>query len=149
MFKQIKNFIFVISTLLILISNFAVGARSMNAPLYEGTAYDLINAVNALRAAYGLPAYSINSILMFTAQNQADFMSSNGIVTHSGPGGSTMSQRLLAAGYPLAGDLSLGGFRSENISSSILNKSLRIKREHWTSENLFESPRLGFAARLA
>jgi uncharacterized protein YkwD len=84
-------------------------------PRLDVTPSDLVNAVNALRVAYGLVPYSVNSILMLTAQNQADFMAANGLVTHSGPGGTTMTQRLLAAGYPLGGDLSQGGFRSENI----------------------------------
>src|SRR5690606_36486608 len=85
-------------------------------PVSQVNVFDLVNAVNALRAAYGLPAYSINPILMFTAQNQADFMAAAGNVTHSGPGGILLTDRLLAAGYPLAGDLSLGGFRAENIT---------------------------------
>lgn len=75
----------------------------------------VIQAVNALRLANGLPAYAVNSILMGTAQAQANYMASIGSWSHSGPGGSTVTQRLLAAGYPLAGDLSLGGFRSENV----------------------------------
>ena len=76
---------------------------------------DVIAAVNALRSAHGLPAYTVSSILMGTAQGQADFMAQSGTIQHTGPGGSSVTQRLLAAGYPLAGDLSLGGFRSENI----------------------------------
>jgi uncharacterized protein YkwD len=79
---------------------------------------DVIAAVNSLRSAHGLPAYNVNSILMGTAQGQADFMAQTGSIQHTGPGGSTVTQRLLAAGYPLAGDLSLGGFRSENIVGS-------------------------------
>jgi uncharacterized protein YkwD len=67
------------------------------APKYADTAYDLINGVNALRAASGLPPYSISPILMYTAQAQADFMAANGVVTHSGPGGSSVTSRLLAA----------------------------------------------------
>jgi LysM repeat protein len=55
---------------------------------------------------------------MGTAQAQADYMASIGSTTHTGPGGTTTTQRLLAAGYPLAGDLSLGGFRSENVVGS-------------------------------
>lgn len=78
-------------------------------------AYDVIDAVNSLRASNGLPAYNVNSILMGTAQAQADYMASIGTWTHTGPDGSSVTQRLLAAGYPLAGDLSLGGFRSENV----------------------------------
>lgn len=79
------------------------------------SAYDLIDAVNSLRSSHGLPPYSISSILMGTAQAQADYMASIGSWTHTGPDGSSVTQRLLAAGYPLAGDLSLGGFRSENV----------------------------------
>lgn len=79
---------------------------------------DLVAAVNSLRTAHGLPAYSVNSILMGTAQGQADYMASTGTIAHTGPGGVSVTQRLLAAGYPLAGDLSLGGFRSENIVGS-------------------------------
>ena len=90
-------------------------ADELRAPQSASSAYDLVNAVNALRATYGQPAYSISPILMYTAQTQADYMALTGNVTHTGAGGSTVTQRLLAAGYPLAGDLSLGGFRSENI----------------------------------
>ncbi len=76
--------------------------------------YSLIDQVNALRVSRGLPPYSSNSILMNVAQQQASYMSAAG-VTHYGPDGSRPFQRGLAAGYPLAGDLSLGGFYSENI----------------------------------
>ncbi len=93
-----------------------VSARRPSSP--EMSAGDVIDAVNALRAAHGLPAYTVNSILMGTAQGQADYMASTGTITHTGPGGVSVTQRLLAAGYPLAGDLSLGGFRSENIVGS-------------------------------
>ena len=134
MFKQIKAFVFIFSILLALISSSLVQAETGKQPPNESTSYDLINAVNALRAAYGLPAYSINSILMFTAQNQADFMSSNGIVVHTGPGGSTVTQRLLAAGYPLGGDLSLGGFRSENIIAISVNMSAEDAVSAWMGD---------------
>lgn len=81
----------------------------------QSTASDLIAAVNALRLANGLAPYSVSPILMQTAQGQANYMASSGQITHSGPGGMNLTQRLLAAGYPLAGDLSQGGFRAENI----------------------------------
>ena len=114
---HIKTFILIFAALLTLLSNSTVWAQPVHMPRYAGSPYDLINAVNALRAAYGLPPYSVNSILMVTAQNQADFMAVTGNVTHSGPGGISFTDRLLAAGYPLAGDLSAGGFRAENITS--------------------------------
>jgi len=79
------------------------------------SASQLIDAVNGLRLAYGLPALTVHSILMQTAQTQADYMAATGQVTHSRPGGITYTQQLLTLGFPLAGDLSLGGFRAENI----------------------------------
>lgn len=94
----------------------AVAARTL--PLARTSPADLIAAVNSLRAAHGLPPYKVSSILMGTAQGQADYMASTGTITHTGAGGASVTQRLLAAGYPLAGDLSLGGFRSENIVGS-------------------------------
>jgi len=122
------------------------GAETFYEPQYAGTPYDLINSVNALRAAYGLAPYSINSILMYTAQSQADFMAATGNVTHSGPGGVGVTDRLLAAGYPLAGDLSLGGFRSENITGGGENMLAQAAVDQWTGDaphlNTMISPNL-------
>ncbi len=103
-------------------------------PLNANSAYDLIDAVNALRASYGLPAYSINSILMYTAQSHAEFMAATGGVTHYGPGGISVTDRLLAAGYPLAGDLSLGGFRSENITGGNESMTAQAAVNQWTGD---------------
>ena len=52
---------------------------------------------------------------MGTAQAQANYMASIGTWSDYGPGGSTLGERLLAAGYPLAGDLSSGGIASQNV----------------------------------
>lgn len=82
------------------------------------TAGQLIDAVNNLRISYGLPALASHPILMQSAQSQADYMAAIGYVTHSRPGGTTYTQQLLSLGFPLAGDLSRGGFRSENILNS-------------------------------
>lgn len=111
-------------------------ADLLNAPGAAGTAYDLINGVNALRAANGLTPYSINSILMYTAQSQADFMAATGTITHSGSGGSSVTNRLLAAGYPLAGDLSQGGFRSENITGGGEDMPAQSAIDQWTGDAL-------------
>ncbi len=109
-------------------------AGTLRQPQLESNAYDLIAVVNALRGAYGLPAYSVNSILMTTAQNQADYMALTETVTHYGPGGSTMTQRLLAAGYPLGGDLSLGGFRSENIIQMLQSGTAQEAVDAWMGD---------------
>jgi uncharacterized protein YkwD len=117
-------------------------ADSPQQPELQINAYELINAVDGLRAAYGLAPYSVSSILMFTAQNQADFMASTGQVTHSGPGGATLTQRLLAAGYPLDGDLSLGGFRAENITSGNESISAESAVEAWMGDSLHQNTML-------
>ncbi len=77
--------------------------------------YTLIAEVNALRAANGLPELIPDTILMSVSQAHADYMASTGSVTHYSADGSRPFQRSLAAGYPVAGDLTLGGFHSENI----------------------------------
>ncbi len=77
--------------------------------------YTLIAEVNALRAVNGLPALIPDPILMAVSQAHADYMASTGSVTHYSADGSRPFQRSLAAGYPVAGDLNLGGFHSENI----------------------------------
>jgi hypothetical protein len=91
-------------------------------------AYGLIDQVNALRAANGLPGYSINTILMSIAQQHAEYMAANG-VSHYGYGGTRPYQRALNAGYPVGGDLSLGGFFSENITAGVNKTPLQAVQE--------------------
>ncbi|KAF0108713.1 MAG: hypothetical protein FD146_599 [Anaerolineaceae bacterium] len=93
----------------------AAPARSEAAGPDLSTADELINAVNALRAANGLSPYTPNAILMGIAQRQAEYMASIGTWTHAGPDGSRPHERALAAGYLVAGDLSQGGWFSENV----------------------------------
>lgn len=78
-------------------------------------AYALIAEVNALRASSGLPPYQVNATLMAVAQAHTQYQADTGTVTHYSADGSRPFQRALAAGYPVGGDLSLGGFYSENI----------------------------------
>jgi uncharacterized protein YkwD/LysM repeat protein len=79
------------------------------------TPSQLIDAVNNLRLSYGLRTLAVHPLLMQSAQSQADYMASIGQITHVRPGGITFTQQLLGLGFPLSGDLSLGGFRAENI----------------------------------
>ena len=101
---------------------------------YSSTnSYALIDAINSLRISNGLPAYIINPILMSVAQQHADYMASTGKVDHIGINGSKPFQRGLAAGYPVAGDLSQGGFYSENITAGI-NKSVQDAVVEWQGD---------------
>ena len=82
------------------------------------SASQLIEVVNNLRVSYGLQQLTVHPILMQTAQSQADYMAATGQTTHTRPGGISFTQQLLTLGFPLSGDLSLGGFRAENILSN-------------------------------
>lgn len=67
------------------------------------TGYDLIAAVNALRAHHGLPAYHVDPLLMLSAQMQADYLASQApgpVSGHVGPGGTDADARALAVGFP-------------------------------------------------
>jgi uncharacterized protein YkwD/LysM repeat protein len=74
---------------------------------------DIINAVNDLRLSYGLPALYAHSALMQIAQEQA-FGIASGMPGHWRPSGMTLGQWMMSLGYPLSGDLTLDGYRSEN-----------------------------------
>jgi LysM repeat protein len=88
-------------------------AASVAAPQIS-TAYELIAAVNALRATYGLSPYNTNSILMGTAQGQAEYNLSIGTITHISADGLSPLQRALQVGYPVA-----SGYFSENIAAGV------------------------------
>lgn len=76
---------------------------------------DIINAVNNLRLSHGLNALSVHSVLMEVAAQQANALAaSEGMIGHERPCGMTLGQQLLLMGFPLWGDLSQDGYRSEN-----------------------------------
>ncbi len=74
---------------------------------------ELINAVNALRLANGVPSLKVHPVLMQIAQTEVDGIAA-GMGGHWRPNNLTLGQWLLSLGYPLSGDLSLDGYRSEN-----------------------------------
>jgi uncharacterized protein YkwD len=109
--------VFLAAFLLLTISSPSVPVRAETAAAPAlSTASDLIYAVNALRATYGLAPYTSNSILMSIAQTHAEYLASIGVSnTHIDSYGRSPYQRALDAGYPVAGDLRLGGWFSENV----------------------------------
>ena len=114
--KQIRLLFFLALALLLLLAPPRVSAQPQIRETIA-TPDQLISVVNGLRASRGLSALTVHSALMQSAQSQAAYMAATGFVTHERPG-TTYTQQLLSLGFPLAGDLSLGGFRSENILSS-------------------------------
>ena len=79
----------------------------------QASGYDVIAAVNQLRAASGLPPFQVNGALMAAAQAHSEYMASTGAVTHAGAGGSRASDRAVAAGFGGGAQV----FVSENIAA--------------------------------
>jgi LysM repeat protein len=97
-----KSFFLLMIVLSLLLTGFVTrNSARLNAP----GAYDVILAVNSLRASQGLSALEINGSLMAAAQVQADYLASIGgpNITngHLGAGGTYAYDRAAAAGYPL------------------------------------------------
>jgi len=122
---------------IVLIFNFSspsvILGKNKSKTNYSPTPADLISEVNILRASNGLKPYVIDQRLMNIAQAHSDYQASIGTVTHYGADGSRPFQRALEAGYPVAGDLSQGGFFSENIASGI-NFSVSAVVISWQSD---------------
>lgn len=89
-----------------------LGALASPGQAQSGEAYALIDAVNQLRAANGLPPYRVDGTLMSVAQRHSEYQASIGSITHTGPGGSRPKDRARAAGY--GGGATI--FVSENIA---------------------------------
>ena len=96
-------------------------------------AYTLIAEVNALRATNGLQPYTVNATLMAIAQAHSDYQAAMRTVTHYSADGSRPYQRALAAGYPVGGNLSLGGYFSENITAGT-NKTPAQAVQEWQGD---------------
>lgn len=78
---------------------------------------EIINAINALRLSYGLTPLNAHSVLMQIAQEQASGIAA-GLPGHWRPNGLTLGQWMISYGYPLSGDLTQDGYRSENWGSA-------------------------------
>jgi uncharacterized protein YkwD len=103
--------------------------HSVEAQSVPFNAYDLIGAVNALRAQFGLPAFNINGSLMASAQGHSDYQAAIQSMTHYGPGGNTANERALAAGY--------SGRVSENIAVFTLGFDSALSTiifEYWADD---------------
>jgi len=77
------------------------------------TPSQVIEAINALRISHGIAPLGVHSVLMQVGQMEAEGIA-GGMGGHWRPNGLTLGQWLLSLGYPLSGDISLDGYRSEN-----------------------------------
>jgi uncharacterized protein YkwD len=93
----------------------------------SASAYDVIAAVNQVRASNGLAPFEINGALMAAAQAHSDYQAATGSISHTGSGGSTPGSRASAAGY--------SGSVIENIYGG-MNASPQQAVSWWQSDSL-------------
>jgi uncharacterized protein YkwD len=77
------------------------------------TPAEIIDTINAWRLSHECPTLAVHPVLMALAQTQTDGIAA-GLHRHWRPYGLTFGQLLIMEGYPLAGDLTQDGYRSEN-----------------------------------
>jgi LysM repeat protein len=77
------------------------------------TPSEVIEAINNLRMSNGIAPLGVHSVLMQIGQMEAEGIA-GGMGGHWRPNGLTLGQWLISLGYPLSGDLSMDGYRSEN-----------------------------------
>lgn len=111
---NLKKILFIVIVLVILFSSQIADAQgSKLIPLSASPSEELIDAINTLRRANGLSTLEVHPVLMQIAQIEVEGIAA-GMAGHWRPNNITLGQWLLSLGYPLAGDLSLDGYRSEN-----------------------------------
>lgn len=112
--NRLPTILIIVLTLATIILFPSKGALARPLNQETGTPLQLIEAVNELRLAYGLPPLNVHPVLMQVAQIEAEGLAA-GRPGHWRPNNLTLGQWLLSLGYPLSGDLSLDGYRSENV----------------------------------
>jgi LysM repeat protein len=100
---------FLISALLVLFFLSFPLSAALGAPQKVPSAYDVIAAVNNLRASHDLPPYAVDPILMMAAQAQADYLAAtpNFGSGHASPGGTDADARAIALGFPFVQGLDI------------------------------------------
>lgn len=115
-----KKYLFYFVTLAILLNWLSVSRVSAQdetpTPQVETqppTPSEVIEAINNLRMSHGIAPLGIHPVLMQVGQMEAEGIA-GGMSGHWRPNSLTLGQWLISLGYPLSGDLTLDGYRSEN-----------------------------------
>ena len=98
---------------------------------------EVVQLVNQLRRANGLPPYQVSQALMAAAQAHSEYQAAQGRVTHTGQGGSNPRDRAVANGYGGGAAVSV----SENIAGGV-NLSAADALSMWQGDNLHRTTML-------
>ncbi len=103
---------------------FALFLQTLPVSAQSPSASDLVNAVNALRASYGLPPYQVESGLMAFAQQHSEYQASIDQPTHTHSDGSTPEQdgvfENVAVGVNLSADAVVNSIWSNSLHRSTM-----------------------------
>jgi LysM repeat protein len=102
---------FILTLLLVGVFSLIIGGPAHARPTAL-TGYDLVGAVNNLRAGEGLTPLEVNGSLMAISQAHAEYMAKSGVCAHTGASGNRPRDRALAVGYGGGSDVVI----SENIA---------------------------------
>ncbi len=97
-----RRLAYVLLTLAVLL---AVLSSSLHTVQADSTANDLIDAVNAVRASYGLVPYQVGPAVMKFAQDHADYMASIQSLTHQLADGSSPKDHSMTENIAYGSDL--------------------------------------------
>jgi LysM repeat protein len=92
---------------------------------------EVVQLVNQLRRANGLPPYQVSQALMAAAQAHSEYQAAQSSLTHTGQGGSRPRDRAVANGYGGGASVSV----SENIAGGV-NLSAADAISMWQGDNL-------------
>lgn len=97
-------------------------ALSVTAQQSIPSPYDLITAVNSLRAQSGVAGLNANTALMNAAQAHSAYQAAIGTWSHTGAGGTDETARAIAAGYGSGGSVSC----DEAVAVANLNNTVNV-----------------------
>lgn len=95
----------------------------------------VVDAINAERAAAGLPELRIEAHLNAAAQGHSDWMGETGALSHAGEGGSSATARIEASGFALEGSWRT----AENVAYTSLSGGLDAGEVDGMHAGLMES----------
>ncbi len=105
----------------------------------DGSASELINAVNQLRAGMGLTSYTIDSYLMSFAQGHSNYMASIGSWTHTRADGTSAFE------YGIKENVAMGA----NMSVQYCVNTAWADSVHWKTMTGYETGKIGAGVAVA
>jgi uncharacterized protein YkwD len=116
-------------------SESGLGAATCSYSIDQARLTQVLNAVNAYRAQFGMSAYPVNPLLARAAQSHAADIACHQLFGHKGSDGSTIQSRIAASGYTAS-------FSSENVYGSYPPLTPQEAVNWWINDKIDTNHRL-------